>query len=180
MNHSCLSHARMACLMLAALASPNTAFAQGTHSRAELLTVAREVMESAHFCALITLDASGRPQSRTVEPFVPDSDFVVWIGTNPLTRKVGEIQRDPRVTLYYFDPSSLSYVSFLGRATLVNDAREKTKHWNDSWLSLYKDRDKGYLLISVVPERLEVVSTKRGIFGDSLTWRPPSVDLRRK
>ena len=40
-----------------------------------------------------------------------------------------------------------------------------------------------YLLISVTPERLEVVSEKKGIVGDPETWTPPTVifrDLKRK
>jgi general stress protein 26 len=49
---------------------------------------------------------------------VPDSNLNVWVGTNPLTRKVNHIQRDPRVTLLYFHAASASYVTVIGRAAM--------------------------------------------------------------
>ena len=64
-------------------------------SRAELIATAREIMTAARYCALITLDSSGRPQARTVDPFPPDENMVVWLGTNPRSRKVAEIRRNP-------------------------------------------------------------------------------------
>ena len=36
--------------------------------RETLLDAARELMEAAHFCTLVTLDASGGPQARAMEP----------------------------------------------------------------------------------------------------------------
>jgi len=50
--------------------------------------------------------------------------MVVRIGTNRRTRKVTEIARDPRVTLYYFDAPSASYVALQGYAQLVTSPVE--------------------------------------------------------
>jgi general stress protein 26 len=36
-----------------------------------------------------------------VNRFPPEEDMTVWIATSTLTRKVQQIRRDPRVTLYY-------------------------------------------------------------------------------
>jgi general stress protein 26 len=146
-------------------------------SRDQLIAAAREVMSAARYCALITLDSSGRPHARTLDPFPAEADMVVWLGTNPRTRKVAEIRRNPRVALYYFDREGQAYVTISGIARLVNDSKEKAKRWKDEWKDFYPDRAKDYLLIEVKPERLEVVSVKKGIVGDSLTWKPPSVNL---
>ena len=51
-------------------------------SRAELLAAARAIMDSARFASFVTVDEQGQPQSRIVDPFAPDSDFTIWIGTN--------------------------------------------------------------------------------------------------
>jgi general stress protein 26 len=144
-------------------------------NRAELIAAAREIMTAARYCALITLDSSGRPQARTLDPFPPDENMVVWLGTNPRSRKVAEIRRNPRVTLYYFDREAQAYVTITGIARLVNDPKEKAKRWKDEWKDFYPDRAKDYLLIAVQPEKLEVVSVKKGIVGDPRTWKPPSV-----
>lgn len=149
-------------------------------SRAELIAAAREIMVAARYCALITLDSSGRPQARTLDTFPPDENMVVWLGTNPRSRKVAAIRRNPRVTLYYFDRDGQAYVTIFGIARLVNDPKEKAKRWKDEWKAFYPDRARDYLLIAVKPEKLEVVSVKKGIVGDPNTWRPPSVSFRTR
>jgi general stress protein 26 len=146
-------------------------------SREQLIAAARETMSTARYCALITLDSAGRPQARTLDPFPPDANMVVWLGTNPRTRKVAEIRRNPRVTLYYFDRESQAYITISGIARLVNDPKEKAKHWKDEWKDFYPDRAKDYLLIAVTPLRLEVVNVKKGIVGDPKTWKPPTVSF---
>jgi general stress protein 26 len=144
-------------------------------SKDELIAEAREIMTTTRYCALITIDKSGRAQARTMDAFAPDEKLHVWFGTNPLSRKVAEIRRRPRVTLYYFDRENQAYVTIHGTARLVNDAQEKARHWKDDWKAFYPDRDKNYLLIEVRPVKLEVVNTKKGLVGDSKTWRPPTV-----
>ncbi len=134
-------------------------------------------MGTARYTALITLDSAGRPSVRTMDPFAPDENMVVWLATNPRSRKVREIRRNPRVTLYYFNRDAQEYVTIHGRARLVNDPKLKERWWKDEWKSFYPDRAKDYLLIVVRPERLEVISEKKGIFGDAKTWTPPVVNF---
>ena len=149
-------------------------------NREKLIAAAREIMITARYCALITLDSSGRPQARTLDPFAPDENMVVWLGTNPRSRKVGAIRRQRHVTLYYFDRESQAYVTITGLARLVNDPQAKLKWWKDEWRAFYPNRTKDYLLIRVEPERLEVVNVKKGIVGDPHTWKPPSVMFRKR
>jgi general stress protein 26 len=126
------------------------------------------------------LDSSGRPQARTLDPFPPDDNMLIWLGTNARSRKVAEIRRSSRVTLYYFDRESQAYVTVHGTARLVNDAKEKAKRWKDEWKDFYPDRAKDYLLIVVTPEKLEVVNVKKGILGDPRTWKPRSVSFQKR
>ncbi|HEX9934005.1 MAG TPA: pyridoxamine 5'-phosphate oxidase family protein, partial [bacterium] len=72
-------------------------------NRDSVIAAAREIMDSQQYCALITVDSTGRPQVRTMNPFPPEQDMSVWMATNSRTRKVQEIRRDPRVCLYYAD-----------------------------------------------------------------------------
>lgn len=163
-------------LFLGLTLSPTTSLvAQSVASdQARLRSVARELMIAARYAALITVDSTGAAQARTIDPFAPDEAMVVWFATNPRTRKVVEIARDPRVTLYYFSTRHGGYVTLRGRARLVNDPVEKERRWRAEWAAFYPDRERDYLLVAVTPERLEVVSPQHGIVGDSLTWRPPT------
>jgi general stress protein 26 len=144
-------------------------------SKDALIAAAREIISTARYCALITQGPNGRAHARTMDPFPPDDHLVIWLGTNPKSRKVAEIRRRRRVTLYYFDRSSAAYVTITGLARLVNNRAEKATHWKDEWKAFYPDREKGYLLIAVTPQVLEVVNEKKGIAGDAELWTPPTV-----
>ena len=132
-------------------------------------------MNTARYCALITTDLRRHVDARAMDAFSPDENMIVWLATNPRSRKVAEMRRNSRVTLYYFDRENQAYVTIHGTARLVNDANEKTRHWKEEWSAFYPNRNKDYLLIKVVPTRLEVVDTKKGIVGDAKSWRPPTV-----
>jgi general stress protein 26 len=148
-------------------------------SRDEAIAAARTVMADARYATFITLDGTGHPQARIVDPFEPEDGLMIWIATNARSRKVGQIEADPRVTLTWFDEEGRSYVTVLGVARAVRDPAEKSKRWKPEWEGFYQDRNKGddYLLIRVTPQRLEVVSERLGMTNDPVTWRPVVVDL---
>ena len=152
---------------------------QSAQSSASLLRAARTIIAASRYATFITLDSSGAPQSRTVQPVAPDSAMTVRFATNPRSRKVGEVMHDGRASLHYFDEASLAYVALVGRARVIRDKAEKARYWNPAWNEFYPDRDTSVVLIEVTPERLEVVDIKRGINGDKLTWRAPSVRIRK-
>ena len=146
-------------------------------TRDELVAAARKVMTSQTYCALITLDAAGRPSIRTMNPFPPEDDLTVWFATNDRSRKVAEMRADPRVTLYYADHAKASgYVSLSGRAVLVDDRAEilkrKRAYWDTSFPGL-----KNLVLVKVVPEKLDVLNYEGKIVVDPVTWRTPSIDV---
>lgn len=146
--------------------------------RERVLEVARQVMNAARFCTMITLGDLGAPQARVVDPLEPDSRFVVYIATNPKSRKVAEIRKDPRVTLLYFDSGRSAYVTLIGRAALVEGA-EKTGHRKPDWEAFFPaSKPEAYTLYRIVPTRVEVVSAKDGLSGDPATWRPEIVEMK--
>jgi general stress protein 26 len=148
--------------------------------RAVVLKVASGIMERARYCTLVTVGADGHPQARVMDAFPPEAEMIVWMATTPLSRKVGEIRKDPRVTLGYFDAKTMGYVTVVGKATLVSDPAEKAKRWKDDWAKIYKDRNRGddYLLIRVAPIRLEVSAEGEGVKNDPRTWRAAVVPFR--
>ena len=140
-----------------------------------LLSVARQYIKNVRFCALITIDSSGYAHVRTMDPFQPDKNWIIWLGTNPKSRKVNEIRNNPKVTLYYTANKGEGYVSIIGTASLVNNQSKKDSLWKDEWSKFYENRKEDYLLIKVIPKKLEVLDYKNGIFGNKETWKTPSV-----
>jgi general stress protein 26 len=141
----------------------------------KLIQAAREIMSSAETCALISVDATGSPRVRTMDPFMPDSSLTVWFGTNPHSRKVAQIKKDPRVTLYYLDKDASGYVTIHGKAQIVDEQTEKDKRWKKEWEAFYPDKVESYTLIKVSPVWMEIVSPPRGLLGDDTSWTPPVV-----
>lgn len=161
----------VASLLLAAQAAPP--------SRDAVLAAARTVIAQARYATLSTLDAAGQPHARVVDPFPPDDDFSVWIGTNAATRKLAHVAANPRVTLLYFDPPRQHYVTLAGTAAIVRDPAEKLRRFKPEWQPFYKNGAAGddYVLIKVTPARLEMVAESLGMTNDPATWRPVTLDL---
>jgi general stress protein 26 len=163
---------------LAAICVSTSAMGQNTPpaavERSVIMKAAGEVMASARYCGLVTVGSDGHPQARVVDPFAPEEDMTVWIATKRTTRKVDQIKKDARVTLFYFDRAGPGYVTLVGTADLVDDAGEKAKHWKEDWSAFYKDKNRGedYVLIRVKPSRLEIVSYSHGLLNEPETWRP--------
>ena len=143
-------------------------------SRDSLLTIARTIIDSARCRTFITVDENGKPQARTMSTFPPEEDMVIWLGTNPRSRKIKQIKNNPNVMVYYYDTKGLSYVSVAGQARIVDDPEKKIHYWKKSWTRYYPDPKKDYVLIEVTPERLEICSFKYKLFWD-LTGKPAFV-----
>lgn len=149
-------------------------------ARDAIVVAARDVMATARYCTLVTIDSAGHPQARVVDPFPPEADMVVWVGTQPLTRKVAQIRADPRVTMLCYEPARMAYVTLLGTAEIVTDSNEKARHWKPEWSGFYKDANRGddYVLLRIRTKRIEIASEAHGMRNDPLTWRPVVLDLQ--
>lgn len=139
---------------------------------------ARQLMTRARYCALITLGEDGQPQARTIDPAPPDAKFVVRFVTNPRTRKVAQIQRDSRVTLYYSDASAPGYVTLIGTARAIEAPEQRQRSWVEKWTPFYPGGAASAALYEVTPLRIEVVDSKHGVSGDQQTWRPPVIEMQ--
>jgi general stress protein 26 len=143
--------------------------------RDSLIAAAKEIMAQQKYCALATIDSSGHPDVRMMNPFPPEEDMTVWMATNSRSHKVQEIRNNAKVCLYYGDHSkAIGYVTVTGTAVLVDDMQEKLKRKREYWSQAFPDW-KFLVLIKVVPERLEVLNYKRGKLNDPVSWSTPIV-----
>ncbi len=160
---------------------PNAGFCQSTEAKNtaqdKVLLAAREIIKAAKTCALITIDEDGNTRVRTMDPFQPEENFTIWLGTNANSRKVVQIKNHPQVSLYYLDSDASGYVVIQGTAELINDSKEKDKRWKKEWEAFYPNKTDNYLLIKITPQWLEVSSTTRGIYSDPQTWQPPRIEF---
>ncbi|WP_231962812.1 pyridoxamine 5'-phosphate oxidase family protein [Polaribacter sp. KT25b] len=144
-------------------------------AKKDLKEIAKEIMISAKNCALITVDSLGVAHARTMDPFLPEEDFTVWLGTNSKSLKVRQIKQNKLVTLYYFDAKNVSYVTLQGVAHIVNTQKEKEKFWKNEWENFYKNKATDYMLIKFIPNKATIISEKYNILGDSISWETPII-----
>lgn len=168
-------------LSVAILLIPSGAWAQNSelanYERDTLISAAKELMATTRYCALVTTGESGYPQVRTMDPFLPGEDMVIWLGTNVNSRKVHEIRNDSRVSLYYEAPNGAGYVVIQGNAYMINDPEKMEKYWKEEWVEFYPDKNSSFTLIKVIPKKLEIIDYKHGITGSSKTWAVPHIDF---
>jgi len=143
----------------------------------QILQSARKIIDSAYFATFITRDKNGDAKARIMEPFAPDKDFIIYLATNPRSRKVQEIKQHPQATLHYFDKRNVGYVSLYGTAIPVQNDSIKQALWKAGWERFYKNRDKDYMLIKFIPDYLELISIPDGYTGDEKTWLPARVNF---
>ena len=150
-----------------------------TSDEKKAILVAKTILDDAYFGTFITLDKNGQPKSRIMEPFAPDNDFIIWMATNPKSRKASEIKANSTATLNYFNKNTTEYVSLMGNAYLVNDEEIKSQKFKDGWDKFYPNKKEDYLLIKFIPNSLELVSVNNQYPGDSITWKPTQITLRK-
>ncbi len=150
-----------------------------TTKEQRIIAISKNTIKETYFGTLITLDKNGQPRARIMEPFEPDENFTIWLATNPRSRKVTQLKNNSTATLHYFDKNNLSYVSLMGNAFLVNDEDIKSQKFKNGWDKFYKNQKEDYLLIKFIPNTLELISTSTEFTGDSITWKPHQVQLRK-
>jgi general stress protein 26 len=116
------------------------------------------MMRDLDFCMLTTRDGGGalhaRPMSNNGEV---EFDGDVWFFSDADSRKVREIEAEPRVELSYADTRTYRFISMSGEASIVRDAAKKRELWMkelERWFDGGPESD-GIVLIKVTPNVVE-------------------------
>ena len=137
-----------------------------------LKVIALEMIKETKFCVLSSVSINGEISSRIMDPHLPNDDFVIFLVTNPLSRKVSEIKNNPNVTLLFQNESG--YVSLNGEVSFVLDQSTKKMFWKDDWNPYYYDKKKA-LVLKVRPKMIEVINQTKNIKGDPINWAPSKI-----
>jgi general stress protein 26 len=149
--------------------------AQTTVNKDTIKLAAREIMKETTYCALATIDSTGQPQMRTMNPFPANDEFITWFATSRSSRKVKEIKNNPKVCVYYADHvSAKGYVSITGTATVIDDKELLVKMKRDYWNGIPNWQDI-FVLIKIVPNTMSVINYKHSINNDPKTFGAPTI-----
>ena len=154
---------------------PSNVKAQSKIERDTVLIAAREIMKETNYCGLTTVDSTGQPQMRTMNPFPLNDELIIWFATSRSSRKVREIRNNPKVCVYYADHiTAKGYVNITGTAEILDDKELLTKMKRDYWNGI-PNWQNIFVLIKITPKTMEVINYKHGLNNDPNTFRAPSI-----
>lgn len=163
-------------IVLTAAISPKL-IAQSVINRDTMIVAAKEIIKGTSYCGLATVDASGQPQMRTMNPFPVNDELITWFATSRTSRKVKEIKSNPKVCVYYADHSSAKgYVSITGTAEVIDDKELLVKMKREYWSGI-PNWETTFVLIKIVPKTMEVVNYKHGLSSDPNTFSAPKINF---
>ncbi len=59
----------------------------------KIISISKSIINDCYYATFITVDKTGQPRARVMEPFTPDENFIIWMATNPRSRKVRQLQK---------------------------------------------------------------------------------------
>ncbi len=116
-----------------------------------------KLMAALDLCMLTTHDGDAlhtRPMSNNGEV---EFDGDVWFFSNADSRKVREIEADPRVIISYSAPDRGLWLALEGSASIVTDVAKKKEPWLEELEQWFEDgpEDDSIVLVKVSAERAE-------------------------
>jgi general stress protein 26 len=149
--------------------------AQNALNRDSVIFAANEIISGTTYCALVTMDSTGQPQIRTMNPFPVNKEFITWFATSRTSRKVREIKSNPKVCVYYADHvHAKGYVAITGTAEIIDDKELLLKMKRDYWSGI-PDWQNKFVLIKIKPKTMDVINYKHGLNNDPNTSKAPSI-----
>jgi general stress protein 26 len=144
-------------------------------TRQHALAVSRAMLKRAKYCFLITHGSDGWSSTRLIQPIVDEhEDLVVWFGTNPLLRKVREIETNPRVTVAVEQRAENASLVLYGTARIERDVAVRRRRWLSSWRMFFPGgpASEEYVAIRFEAARIELMNFKRNIIPEPFGLRP--------
>jgi general stress protein 26 len=172
-----ISSFRVLCLLVFLFLVPIIMNAQITFNRDTIMLAAQEIIKETTYCALVTIDSTGQPQIRTMNPFPANNELITWFGTSRYSRKVKEIRNNPKVAVYYADHrTAKGYVNISGTAEVIDNKELLLKMKRDYWESIPNWQD-NFVLIKIVPKKIEVINYRHHLTNDLKTFKAPWIIL---
>ncbi len=110
------------------------------------------LIDSCETAVLISQGNDGFSHARIMERIKVNGLEEIWFATEAQERKLAEIAREPRVTVFYSHPNK-SWACVYGIAEAVQEQSLKSRFWKDDWEQYWPEGplSENYVLIRIVP-----------------------------
>lgn len=119
---------------------------------------ARKIVNSSEVFVLSTVDGRNRPQSRFMGAKLVDKGMTIYMETYARSRKIRQIEKNPRIQLLFATKDYSEVVTLSGKASMDKSMTVRKRIWKENpasaeYFSGYDDPALG--LIRFKPELLE-------------------------
>lgn len=131
--------------------------AENQRSEAEARAKVHALIKDIQFAMMGSIAPEGFIHARPMVAQHKEGDKDFWFFTDRHSEKIPEIRADSRVLLSYAEPSSQTYVSVSGTASIIDDRRKIEELWSEplrTWFPKGSD-DPEIILIRVRAERAQ-------------------------
>jgi len=118
------------------------------------------IMKENSLHAYLATSDGDQPIVRPVSPIIEDN-MSIWVTTFCSSRKVDQIQRNPKICLAFVEqPSGDKAAVVFGEAELIPDLQEKKRVWNLATFDLSQHFSNGpeseeFCLLKIIIEKVE-------------------------
>lgn len=125
--------------------------------RTESIAKVAEMMRDIDFCMLTTNSGTGRLRARPMSNNGEvEFNGEVWFFSGAHTKKVADLEAEPRVQLSYAVPDEFKFISMTGEASIIRDDEKKKALWIpdlERWFPQGPESD-DLVLIKVIPNQV--------------------------
>jgi general stress protein 26 len=119
-----------------------------------------DIMKECCLFAFLATSDGDQPRVRPVSPIV-EYDLSVWLATFAKSRKVKQINQNPKISLAFIQhPSGDKSVTIIGEAEIIEDLEQKKRIWKLAPYDISQHFPKGpeseeFCLLKINPKRIE-------------------------
>lgn len=114
-----------------------------------------EIVEESEIALLIT-SAEGFPRVRPMTLIAYEEDGRVWFATSKSSRKIEEIEKNPKVTVCFLALEGSAYAQLFGQAEIVENREMKEEFWDEEWEEYWEGpEDPDYVLLHIQAKKAE-------------------------
>ncbi len=135
----------------------------------DVLGLAKSLINGHHPGILATMDEEGRPQMRWMSSLEVDELPMLRTLTNPSSRKVAQIQANPKVSWMFFNKDKSLILTLRGEARIIDEPASLKETWQkvvDLSLTYFLDRYShklGFVVIETKIDTVELNSPTNGV-----------------
>jgi len=126
-----------------------------------------DIMKECCLFAFLATSDGDQPQVRPVSPIVED-DLSVWVATFASSRKVKQINQNPKICLSFVQhPSGEKSAMIIGEAKVTEDMEQKKRVWKLAPYDISQHFPEGpeskeYCLLKINPKKIEWWESREG------------------